>query len=101
MTKLSTKAQKVLGFLARGGYFSHKLETNSYTRRDQFQTRLYSADGYVLKGYGFVVCEELKDAGAIGYIETAESSVWETRYVITNAGKALAAEMGYLVGESA
>jgi hypothetical protein len=43
--------------LREGGYFEEKLERN-WKGREQFHTRLFDSNGYVVKGFGFAAREE-------------------------------------------
>lgn len=63
LPKLSNRAQKALDILADGGCFHHVLETNSYTRRDQFQYRLTGPNGGRIAGIGLSAFYELDKAG--------------------------------------
>jgi hypothetical protein len=42
---LSTLARKALDVLKEGGEFRYALETNSYSKREQFRTRLKKSRG--------------------------------------------------------
>lgn len=63
--KLTPRAQRALEVLKSGGWFRYRLERDSYTGREQFQTRLVAAGNHVVKGYGFAVKDELERAGLI------------------------------------
>jgi len=63
MPKLSTRASDALNVLADGGSFRYGLETNSYTRREQFQWRLKAANGCTVRGIGGAAYRELVKAG--------------------------------------
>jgi hypothetical protein len=63
LPQLSNRAKQALDILADGGSFHHVLETNSYTRRDQFQYRLKGPNGGVIKGVGLSAFYELDKAG--------------------------------------
>lgn len=63
MPKLSTRAANALNVLADGGSFRYGLETNSYTRREQFQWRLKAANGFTVSGIGGATYRELVKAG--------------------------------------
>lgn len=60
LPELSNRAKKALEILVDGGEFCHRLERNSYTRRDQFQYRLLK-DGHVVRGIGLSAFYEIKD----------------------------------------
>jgi len=57
--ELSPRAQKALAMLEAGAQFREMLETNSYTGRTQFKTRLVNG-GKVISGFGFSTFEELR-----------------------------------------
>lgn len=63
--KLSKRAQQALEVLANGGEMVHRLERNSYTGREQFQTRFCASAAWssAVKGLGFATRAELEDAG--------------------------------------
>jgi hypothetical protein len=61
--KLSARAANALNVLADGGSFRYGLETNSYTRREQFQWRLKAANGCTVRGIGGAAYRELAKAG--------------------------------------
>jgi hypothetical protein len=63
LPNLTARAKKALDILADGGSFHHVLETNSYTRRDQFQYRLKQADGALIRGVGHSAFHELEKLG--------------------------------------
>ena len=60
--KLSARAQQALDILSNGGELTHLLERNSYTGREQFQTR-FKIHGSAVKGLGFATHQELERAG--------------------------------------
>jgi len=55
---LTPRAQKALTILEAGGQFCQRLETDSYTGRAQFKTRLHS-NGLIVKGFGDSTMSEL------------------------------------------
>lgn len=63
--KLSTRAQQALEILANGGKIQYRLERNSYTGREQFQTRFCYGSSWnsVAKGLGHATRAELEKAG--------------------------------------
>lgn len=61
-TPLSARAQAALAHLLAGAYFSERLETDKWTRRSQFHTRLRDAKGAVIPGYGYATRLELEKA---------------------------------------
>ena len=63
MPKLSKRATEALNVLADGGSFRYGLETDPYTRREQFHWRLKSANGFTVKGVGGAAFRELEAAG--------------------------------------
>jgi hypothetical protein len=62
---LSTLARKALDVLNEGGEFRYALETNSYTKSEQFRTRLKNSGGGTVRGIGFVTTDELRREGMI------------------------------------
>jgi hypothetical protein len=62
---LSTLARKALDVLKEGGEFRYALETKSYTKREQFRTRLKNSRGGTVRGIGFVTMDELRREGMI------------------------------------
>ena len=60
---LGTRAAAALAILREGGHFSYGLETNGYTRREQFQWRLKTKGGGIAKGFGSKTYHELVAAG--------------------------------------
>lgn len=83
--KLSRRAQQALDLLANGGEMVHRLERNSYTGREQFQTRFCAGAGWssVVKGLGFKTRCELEAAGF--RFRRARSSSVATHYVLDHA----------------
>lgn len=86
MPKLSSRAASALNILADGGRFDYALETNSYTRRDQFQWRLRTASGYVVKGAGHATYHELNNAGLIGHGKPNGFTGSSTSYYLKTEG---------------
>ena len=82
--KLSTRAAKALDILANGGRMVERLERNSYTGREQWQTR-FTANGTagVVRGLGIKTKFELQDAG-FSFIATNSTSV-STYYKLNHA----------------
>jgi hypothetical protein len=62
---LSTLARKALDVLKEGGEFRYALETNSFTKREQFKTRLKTAGQRTVRGIGFATMDELRREGMI------------------------------------
>lgn len=60
--KLSNRAQQALDILANGGELTYLLERNSFTGREQFQTR-FKIHGGAVKGLGHATRRELESAG--------------------------------------
>ncbi len=83
--KLSTRAQLALDILANGGEIQHRLERNSYTGREQFQTRFCATTGWssAVKGLGFATRTELEDAGF--RLKVAHRTSVCTSYVLDHA----------------
>ena len=65
LPKLSGRARQALDVLADGGTFVYRLERNSYTGREQWETRLLDAGKYVVRGIGRAAKEELDKAGML------------------------------------
>lgn len=76
LPKLSRRAQLALEVLSNGGEMVHRLERNSYTGRDQFQTRFCASKAWSshVKGLGFKTRCELEDAG-FRFVATNHTSV--------------------------
>jgi hypothetical protein len=81
LPKLSNRAKLALEILADGGELVHRLERNSYTGREQYQTRLMQA-GAVIKGIGYATRAELEKAG-FRFVSTHRTSV-STYYKLDN-----------------
>lgn len=60
--KLSNRGQRALEILSNGGELTYLLERNSYTGREQFQTR-FKIHGGAVKGLGQATRAELEKAG--------------------------------------
>jgi hypothetical protein len=60
--KLSNRAQQALDLLSNGGELTYLLERNSFTGREQFQTR-FKIRGSAVKGLGHATRHELERAG--------------------------------------
>lgn len=60
--KLSNRAQQALEILSNGGELTYLLERNSYTGREQFQTR-FKIHGGAVRGLGHATRHELERAG--------------------------------------
>jgi hypothetical protein len=80
MPKLSNRAKKALEVLSNGGRFVKRLERNSYTGRDQFQTRLLATGAYssVVRGVGMSAFDELDKLGML--VHANESTSVSTNY---------------------
>ncbi len=85
MPKLSARANAALDILAEGGSFQYALTTNSYTRREQFQWRLRTARGGVVKGYGHATYHELNKAGFMDHGRPNGFTGSSTSYFISKA----------------
>lgn len=70
---ISVRSEKALKILSDGGKFCRRLETDPYTRREQFQYRLLNEEGYIIKGYGLATFDELHRAGLLRICETNTS----------------------------
>lgn len=85
MPKMSNRASKALDVLADGGRFTKRLERNSYTGREQFQTRLLTGrTRAVVRGIGMSAFYELERMGLISYCPTEGTSI--SSYYKLNAG---------------
>jgi len=62
---LSKRAARVVEICKAGGYARHMLETDPYTRREQFAVRVFDASGNVVKRLGYKAVFEAVEAGAI------------------------------------
>lgn len=78
LPKLSSRAKRALEILADGGEFNHRLERNTYTGREQFQYRLKTATGGIVKGIGLSAFHELNDAGFLAF--NSNASTTSSRY---------------------
>lgn len=65
LPKLSSRAARALEILANGGEMVHRLERNSFTGREQFETRFCASKAWhsAVKGLGFATRQELERAG--------------------------------------
>lgn len=86
MTKLTHRAKQAVEVLLAGGKFRKALETDRYTRREQFITRLYDAAGQVIRGVGVKTKMELEELGLIRYQHPhdARCSAWPEEWIIAN-----------------
>ena len=84
---LSARAEKAWSILEDGGYFRHALETNSYTRREQFKTRLYDKNKHLVSNIGIKTRFELEGAGLLKTRPCPSSSAWPTEYVANLASQ--------------
>lgn len=83
--KLSARAQQALDILSNGGEIQHRLERNSYTGREQFQTRFTTSTAWhgVVKGLGLATRLELEKAGIA--LKVAHRSSVCTSYTLDHA----------------
>ena len=65
MPKLSARAATALNVLADGGQFVERLERNTFTRREQWETRLLDAGRNVVSGIGRAAFRELQSLGML------------------------------------
>lgn len=70
-----TKTAKALETLKAGGYFRKALE-RSYQGGEKFATRLYAANGDVVKGVGAVTFYAMLDAKSLRSRECIRSSAY-------------------------
>lgn len=82
---LSPRARKALDVLADGGHIRYGLEFNTYTRRQQFQARVVTAEGERIKGVGLSAFRELDRAG---FLTRCPSSNSVATYYKMNTGAA-------------
>ena len=83
MPKLSARAKKALDVLADGGQFVERLERNTYTGREQFQTRLMANRSTgVVRGVGLAAFHELKNLGLLCLAGggTSVSTYWKINH---------------------
>lgn len=75
MPKLSNRAKQAIEVLSNGGRFVKRLERNSYTGREQFQTRLLATGAYssVVRGIGIQAFFELEKLGMIEHTDGGTS----------------------------
>jgi hypothetical protein len=73
---LSTLARKALDVLKEGGEFRYALETNSYTKREQFRTRQKNGRGGPVRGIGFGTMDELRREGMIVPVHHTSVSIY-------------------------
>lgn len=86
LPKLSTRAARALEILADGGRFDYALVRNSYTGREQFQWRLKTASGFVVKGMGHATYHELNAAGFMGHGRPNGFTGSSTSYYLSREG---------------
>lgn len=79
--QLSTRAERALAILENGGRFKKSLETDRFTGRSQFKTRLLNASGKIEKGYGLATKEELGSRLVLLGGGTTVSDYWGLPYV--------------------
>lgn len=82
MPKMSNRAKQAIEVLADGGRFVKRLERNSYTGREQFQTRLLGAKTRgVVSGIGLAAFHELEKLGMLTMAEggTSVSTYYKLR----------------------
>jgi hypothetical protein len=86
LPNLTNRAKLAIDVLADGGRFELRLERNSYTGREQWQYRLFTATRSVVRGVGLKAFYELHDAGFLAGEYDTRTSV-STRYKL-NTGAA-------------
>ena len=81
--KLSSYALRALQVLQAGGKFRKQLESG-FRGREQFQTRLFAADGFRIGGIGFKTFLELRDANFLISIRPydSRSSAWPEEWIL-------------------
>jgi hypothetical protein len=62
---LSSMTRKALEVLKEGGEFRYALETNSFTKREQFKARLKTTGQRTVRGIGFATMDEFRRKGMI------------------------------------
>lgn len=78
--KLSKKAQQVIELMKNGAFWRHQLETNSFTRREQFKHRLVQPGQGNIAGFGAITFYELEDAKLLKRKECVKTSAYPTEY---------------------
>ena len=81
MAELSKRAAACEALMMEGAYWRKQLETQ-YRGEEQFVTRLRSAAGHVIHGYGFKTWAEMETAGKLSWRECSSSSVWPTEWAL-------------------
>lgn len=71
--------QLALDTLKTGGYFRKALEAG-FQGREQFETRLRSKDGKVVKGVGFKTWMKFEDSGMLKLRPCHSGSTWPTEW---------------------
>ena len=84
--KLTNRENQAFEILKTGGYFRHALETDRYTHREQFQTRLRNSHHQVIKGVGFATQTKFETLGLLRKVMET-SSVWGTNYYLSSEVK--------------
>lgn len=84
LPKLSKRAQQALELFANGGMLGEILERNSYTGREQFQTRFFTANHGQVRGLGVKTKFELENAGF--HFSLAHSTSVSSYYKLSHAG---------------
>ncbi len=79
---MSKRIEQAMEVLAAGGYIRHALETDRYTRREQFKVRLRDANGNNVSGFGFKTFFALRDSGRLTTRDCPRGSTWPTEYVL-------------------
>ena len=69
LPKMSARAATALSVLGDGGQFVERLERNTFTRREQWETRLLDSSRNVVSGIGRAAFRELN---ALGLLFTAD-----------------------------
>jgi len=78
---MKAKAQKALEVLEAGGYWRKQLETQ-WRGGEKFVTRLRSAEGRVVPGFGFKTFCEHEDAGLLFQRDCPASSTWPQEWAL-------------------
>lgn len=76
----SKKTAEAIEVLRNGGYFRNALE-NGYMGREQFKTRLYTADRRVVAGHGPASLRAVQAHVTLTQ-RSERSSVWPTYYTL-------------------
>lgn len=77
---MDKRTETAIEVLKAGGYFRNALEWT--WRREQFKTRLRTADGQIVKGVGEATRHALEVAGKLQRRECAKSSTYGQEWIL-------------------